>query len=161
MKFFYKRAIQLLDTMFTIEDDHIRASFLHPNYKQLRGATKMQIRSCHAYYENSVLPAAMDDDPVRIEEDTCEPPAKKLKLMSQLVDKKKTSTESIGEVDRYISIIIKEEYTDPLVFWRQQRIQLAFPTLYRLAKRVFAVPCSSASVERQFSTAGQIVTHRR
>jgi hypothetical protein len=107
------------------------------------------------------LPDAIDDDPVEIEEDTCEPAAKKVKFMSQLMDKKETNTESISEIDRYISLIVKEEYTDPLVFWWQQRIHLAFSTLYRLAKRIFAVPCSCASVERQFSAAGQIVTQRR
>ena len=149
--------------MFTIEDDHIRASFLHPNYKQLRGATKMQILSCHAYYQDFVLPAttSTDDDSVRIDEDTCEPPAKKLKFMSQLMDKKETTTEPIGEIDRYIALTVEEEYTDPLSFWRQQHIQLAFSILYRLAKRTFVVPCSSAAVERQFSAAGQIVTQRR
>jgi hypothetical protein len=161
MKFFYKRAIQLLDIMFTIEDDHIRASFLHPNYKQLRGATKMQILSCHEYCQGFVLPATMDDDPVTADEDTHEPPAKKLKFMSKLMDKKQTTTEPIGEIDRYIALTVEEQYKNPLSFWRQQHIQLAFPTLYRLAKRTFAVPCSSAAVERQFSAAGQIVTQRR
>ena len=57
--------------------------------------------------------------------------------------------------------MVEEEYTDPLSFWRQQHIRLAFPTLYRLAKRTFAVPCSSAALERQFSATGQIVTQRR
>jgi hypothetical protein len=103
----------------------------------------------------------MNDDPVRIDEDTCEPPAKKLKFMSQLMGRKETTTESIGEIDRYIALTVEEEYTDPLSFWRQQHIQLTFPTLYRLSKRTFAVPCSFAVVERQFSAAGQIVTQRR
>jgi hypothetical protein len=68
---------------------------------------------------------------------------------------------NFSEIDRYISLIVKDDYTDPLSFWRQQRIQLVFPTLYRLVKRIFAVPCSSASGECQFSAAGQIVTQRR
>ena len=46
------------------------------------------------------------------------------------MDKKKTTTESIGEIDRCIALMMEEEYTDPLSFWRQQHIQLAFPTAH-------------------------------
>ncbi|CAF3950911.1 unnamed protein product [Rotaria sp. Silwood1] len=147
--------------MFTIEDDHIRASFLHPNYKQLRGATKAQIESCHAHCRNFILPANTTNDSMRTDEKITEPPSKKLKFMAQLMDKKETMRESADEIDCYIALTVEEEYTDPLVFWRQQRNQLAFPMLYRLAKRTFAVSCSSAPVERQFSAAGQIITQRR
>ncbi|CAM4832915.1 unnamed protein product, partial [Rotaria magnacalcarata] len=162
MKFFYKRAIQLLDNMFKLEDDHIRASFLHPNYKQLRGATKTQIKSCHAYCRGLVLPDTTGDDPVISDKDVCEPPSKKSKFMLQLMDKNEIVKEpGMNEIDRYNALTVEEEYTNPLTFWQQQHIQLAYPTLYRLAKRTFAVPCSSAAVERQFSAAGQIVTQRR
>jgi hypothetical protein len=54
-----------------------------------------------------------------------------------------------------------EEYVDPLNFWRQQQHRAVFPNLTRLACHYFAIPCSSAAVERQFSSAGQIVTQRR
>ncbi|CAM4985617.1 unnamed protein product [Rotaria socialis] len=162
MKFFYKRAIQLLDNMFKLEDDHIRASFLHPNYKQLRGATKTQIKSCHAYCRGLVLPDTTGDDPVMSDKDVCEPPSKKSKFMLQLIDKNEIVKEpGMNEIDRYNALMVEEEYTNPLTFWQQQHIQLAYPTLYPLAKRTFAVPCSSAAVERQFSAAGQIVTQRR
>ena len=80
--------------------------------------------------------------------------------MTQLMDKKEAKTECVEEIDCYIALAVEEEYTDPLVFWRQKRNQLAFPTLYCLAKRTFAVPCSAALVERQFSAAGQIITPR-
>ncbi|CAF2124150.1 unnamed protein product [Rotaria magnacalcarata] len=161
MKFFYKRAIQLLDNTFNLEDDHIRASFLHPNYKQLRGATKTQIKSCHAYCRILVLPDTTGDDPVISDKDISEPPSKKSKFMLQLMDKNETVKEpGINEIDRYNALTVEEEYTNPLTFW-QQHIQLANPTLYRLAKRTFTVPCSSAAVERQFSAVGQIVTQRR
>ena len=39
MKIFYKRALQLLNNMFNMDEDYIMGAFLHPNYKQLRGAT--------------------------------------------------------------------------------------------------------------------------
>jgi hypothetical protein len=31
--------------------------------------------------------------------------------MSHLMNKKETNTESISEIDRYISLVVKEEYT--------------------------------------------------
>ncbi|CAF3536064.1 unnamed protein product [Rotaria sp. Silwood1] len=161
IKFFYKRAVQLLDKMFTMEDDYIRASFLHPNYKQLRGATKEQIESCYNFCRDFILPSNTMNDSIRTDENIIQPPAKKLKFMTQLMDKKETAPASADEIDHYIALTVEEEYTDPLVFWRQERNQLTFPTLYRLAKRTFAAPCSSASVERQFSAAGQIITQRR
>ncbi|CAF1643734.1 unnamed protein product, partial [Rotaria magnacalcarata] len=140
--------------MFILEDDHIRASFLHPNYKKLRGATKTQIKSCHGYYRDLVLPATMGDDLVRSDKDTCEPPSKKNKFMLQLMEKNETVKEPcMSEIDCYNALTVEEEYTNPLSFWQQQHIQLAYPTLYRLAKRTFAVPCSSVAVERQFSAA--------
>ncbi|CAF4914167.1 unnamed protein product [Rotaria socialis] len=141
--------------MFKLEDDHIRASFLHPNYKQWRGATKTQIKSCHAYCRGLVLPDTTGDDPVINDKDVCEPPSKKSKFMLQLMDKNEIVKEpGMNEIDRYNALTVEEEYTNPLTFWQQQHIQLAYPTLYRLAKRTFAVPCSSAAVERQFSATG-------
>ncbi|CAF3042371.1 unnamed protein product [Rotaria socialis] len=129
-EFFYKRAIQLLDNMFKLEDDHIRASFLHPNYKQWRGATKTQIKSCHAYCRGLVLPDTTGDDPVISDKDVCEPPSKKSKFMLQLMDKNEIVKEpGMNEIDRYNALTVEEEYTNPLTFWQQQHIQLAYPTL--------------------------------
>ncbi|CAF3360743.1 unnamed protein product, partial [Rotaria socialis] len=136
-----------------------RASFLHWNYKQLRGATKTQIESCHAYCRGLVLPDTTGDDPVISGKDICEPSSKKSKFMLQLMDKNETVKEpGMSEIDRCNSLTVEEEYTNPLTFWQQQQIQLAYPTLYRLAKRTFAVPCSSGAVERQFSAAAAPVT---
>ena len=41
---------------------------------------------------------------------------------------------------------------DPLLFWSQH--QKTLPTLAKLARFYLAVPASSASIERKFSTAG-------
>jgi hAT family C-terminal dimerisation region len=151
--------------MFTIEDDHIMAAFLHPNYKQLRNATSAQISDCHATCRLFLLPdssiiSCFDDD------DECdEPPVKKSKsFISSLMDKSCTQNQSSAdEVDRYVHLQIDDDaqYVDPLSFWKQKEQQIAFPNLTRLATRCFAIPCSSAAVERQFSVAGQIITQRR
>ena len=47
IRFFYRRAYELLKKMFLLESDHVLAAFLNPNYKQLRGATPTQIADCY------------------------------------------------------------------------------------------------------------------
>ncbi|CAF3027300.1 unnamed protein product, partial [Rotaria sp. Silwood2] len=123
-----EKGVQLLDKMFTMEDDYIRASFLHPNYKQLRGATKEQIESCYNFCRDFILPSNTMNDSIRTDENIIQPSAKKLKFMTQLMDKKETAPASADEIDHYIALTVEEEYTDPLVFCRQERNQLTFPT---------------------------------
>ena len=49
--------------------------------------------------------------------------------------------------------------SNPLKFWKDQ--QEKFPRLSRLARRIFSIPATSASVERQFSGAGLVIQERR
>ncbi|CAF3830107.1 unnamed protein product [Rotaria sp. Silwood1] len=58
MKFFAKRASQLLESMFKIENLHVMGTFLHPNYKQLRHATQMQIIECHSSCRMAIPPSS-------------------------------------------------------------------------------------------------------
>ena len=55
-----------------------------------------------------------------------------------------------GKLDRHAAI---------LTWWKDHAAQ--FPYLSQLARRYLAMPATSASVERLFSVAGQIVTARR
>ncbi|CAF4152472.1 unnamed protein product [Rotaria socialis] len=76
--------------------------------------------------------------------------------MSTLMDKQNQQNEgTYDEVDRYIALKLgeDEQYSNPLDFWKKKDNQLAFPSLFQLAKRYFAIPCSSSAVERQFSAA--------
>ena len=161
MKFFYKRALQLLNNMFNMDEDYIMGAFLHPNYKQLRGAASSQIADCYATCR---LFVRTDKTDVDIVEENYEPPTKRPKVfMSTLMDKQQQQRQcSTDEIDRYIALTLDEqdEYTNPLDFWKKTEIQSAFPNLTRLAKRYFSIPCSSSAVERQFSAAGQVITQR-
>ncbi|CAF4236834.1 unnamed protein product, partial [Rotaria sordida] len=72
-----------------------------------------------------------------------------------------TIPQTKDEIDTYIDWQLKsnEIYQNPLIFWQQN--ESIFPNLFKLARKIFAVPCSSAAVEREFSAAGQLVTQRR
>ena len=52
----------------------------------------------------------------------------------------------------------KRDYNDPLL-WYKQRQDLQ--NVYQLVRRILCVPATSASVERVFSTAGNICTKKR
>ncbi len=151
--------------MFQIDDIHVMGVFLHPNYKTLRSATSTQIDYCHQTCRAAVANEATDDV-TEEEEPYDEPQQKKKKLfLESLMDhnrptKTKKSKQAKDEVDRYIELDLQGEiYSNPLRFWKENEFK--FPTLSRLAKRYFAIPCSSAAVEREFSAAGQIVSQRR
>jgi hypothetical protein len=49
---------------------------------------------------------------------------------------------------------------NPLNWWNGEKAQL-YPILWRLAEVYFAIPAASASSERAFSGAGNIITARR
>ena len=165
MSFFAKRSLNLLESMFKIENMHVMGTFLHPNYKQLKYATQIQIIECHCSCRlaipassTSTYPTTNDDN--RIDE----PPTKKpRRFLESLMDDitPVVVTQTKDEVDAYIDLQLKDNeiYSNPLIFWQEH--QSLFPNLSKLARKTFAVPCSSAAVEREFSAAGQVITQRR
>ncbi len=165
MSFFAKRSSQLLGSMFKIKNLHVMGTFSHPNYKQLRNATQLQIIECHdscrlviSSSSTSSIPVSNDNN--EIDEPLTKKPKRFLEsLMDDITPPQVSQTKD--EVDAYNELQLKDNeiYTNPLTFWQQN--QLIFPHLSKLARKIFAVPCSSAAVEREFSAAGQVVTQRR
>mmetsp|Transcript_16946 Transcript_16946/g.43518 ORF Transcript_16946/g.43518 Transcript_16946/m.43518 type:complete len:106 (-) Transcript_16946:722-1039(-) len=54
---------------------------------------------------------------------------------------------------------IKGHPSDPLVWWSKRRTH--FPRLFKIAKRLLAIPASSAPSERVFSLASLVLTRLR
>ena len=65
----------------------------------------------------------------------------------------------IEEIERYKLEICISRNDDPLNWWKIN--QNRFPLLARLARKYLCIPATSAPSERVFSSAGNIVTHRR
>jgi len=163
MSFFAKRSLHLLESMFKIENIHVMGTFLHPNYKQWRHATQMQIIECHNSCRLTIPPLSCSIVSNDIN-DVNEPVTKKPKrFLESLMDDVTPVivSQTKDEVDAYIDLQLKENeiYTNPLIFWQQY--QSTFPYLAKLARKIFSVPCSSAPLEREFSAAGQLVIQRR
>ena len=64
-----------------------------------------------------------------------------------------TDIEAEGSIARFIKL------NDPLPWWRDNCVN--FPMVAALARKVLAIPATSAQSERLFSKAGQVVTNRR
>ncbi|CAF4188990.1 unnamed protein product [Rotaria sp. Silwood2] len=67
------------------------------------------------------------------------------------------------EVTQYLLLVQKlnenKNNENPLPWWNEHKSKL--PKLSILARRLFSIPATSASVERQFSSAGLVYTDRR
>ena len=71
----------------------------------------------------------------------------------------KTNTqgdEAKEQMTRYKEAVLLEVKEDPLVWWKDH--QYEYPLLSHLAKRYLCIPGTSVSLERVFSTAGDIIT---
>ncbi|CAF4859520.1 unnamed protein product [Rotaria sp. Silwood1] len=68
--------------------------------------------------------------------------------------------DNLDEIDRYINTKLSFSKDDTLLGWWNKH-SLIFPQLSLLAKSIFAIPASSATSERIFSSAGRILEKRR
>lgn len=58
-----------------------------------------------------------------------------------------------------VSDQMQQNRKNPLLFWKAERLK--FPLLCRLAVRIFAIPASSAGVERDYSGMARTLTKFR
>ena len=168
--------------MFTLDIRHYCSTLLHPKYRSLKGCTEYERSQCHKYIREQLN--MIRSSTTTLNQETNEPEPKKFKktedLFSRFEDDCPLNTSIIqhdesggesdeydfdvkqsDELDRYLVMDIDKSSVSngPLAFWRLQSEN--FPLLSRFAKRIHSIPATSASVERQFSAAGLVVTDRR
>ena len=157
--------------MFTFDEKHLAAAVLHPLYRRLTFASTYSKGTAHSYVRQQIddILGVNTQDPTSI----VEPAKKKHKSMEdQFADPDDTdlngdtdlvsdATSKNDELNRYLQMHIDDMYkqSDPLPFWKDH--QSKFPCLSLIARRLFSIPVTSASVERSFSAAGLIITERR
>ncbi|KAK3853849.1 hypothetical protein Pcinc_039628 [Petrolisthes cinctipes] len=87
------------------------------------------------------------------------PPVKQSKLFSYMTAAAAapitTRYTNSMEVSTYLADPCLPEDTDPLIYWKQNKVSM--PTLTKLAMNYLVVPATSAPVERVFSVAGRIL----
>lgn len=158
---------QKIKNKIKIEDLCKIAVFFDPRMKQLKileqsdvSLIKNQIKSqCSSLLNNN----ESDDDSVNTVQ---ERPIKKHKKskeitidFSQYYDSSSDDNDE-DEVDQYLkSKVPKDKNLDVLKWWRDHKLE--FPKLALLCAYYLAIPASSASSEREFSTAGQTINEHR
>lgn len=63
------------------------------------------------------------------------------------------------ELQRYLAAELLNRNECPFKWWKNNQVK--FPRVARAAKKYLAIPATEVSSERLFSTAGNVVTHRR
>jgi hypothetical protein len=186
--FFRERGMILLDAMFDYHPVHLMALFLNPRTRKMKQCTNNQRNSCIEYIKQEMILFDAVNDLIQSNDDnstsirrTTHTNDRTLRIMEIYYDEEEeegdvpTSTAAIhqAEIDNYFKFgMDKSKQSDvsvdssthereynPLDFWRQN--YSLYPHLARIAKRVFAVPATSAAVEREFSLAGNIITKKR
>lgn len=186
--FFRERGVILLDAMFDYHPIHLMALFLNPRTRKMKQCTNGQRNSCIEYIKEEMILFDAADNVIQSNDNnlmsfrqTTRADDRTLRIMENYYDEEDeegdlpTSTAAIhqSEIDNYLKFGIdkskqsdtsidssthEQEY-NPLHFWRQNFS--LYPHLASIAKRIFAVPATSAAVEREFSLAGNIITKKR
>ncbi|CAF0926191.1 unnamed protein product [Rotaria sordida] len=188
MMFFRQRGKILIDAMLDYHPIHLMTLFLNPRTRKMKQCTNSQRQSCLEYIKQEMIMFdAFDSDTQSI--DNSDISKRKTydkqnitdRIMQQYYEEEDeyddlpVTTTAIhqAEIDNYLKFGIyksnescsanaspssDQEY-NPLHFWKQNHS--LYPRLAKIAKRVFAVPATSAAVEREFSLAGNIVTKKR
>ena len=148
--------IQPLHKVAAILDPRLKGSILPEACKHSAITDLKEIVSATAISEDgipSATPSTSDD-----QDSARAPPSKKLKHDDFLADLLETCQHAdVDEVDSYLACVQKSD--DLLLYWQSK--ETTWPKLSASAKLILAVPATSTSSERSFSTAGRTLEKRR
>ncbi|CAF0780871.1 unnamed protein product [Didymodactylos carnosus] len=79
----------------------------------------------------------------------------------KLCETENNSYRRLDELDLYLALKVDKDRLpiNPLEFWHEN--QRTYPILSKVARKIHSIPAATAAVERQFSSAGFVVTERR
>jgi hAT family C-terminal dimerisation region len=164
-----------LNEKFKPDKMHYAALFLHPNFKSLRMLTILQRVQATTlidtlFREEERRQAAVDASVVNARAGTPEvddPPIVQQNGLGQFAEfmdvVNATDEVQPDELVRYTEMkapsVDADQGIDILLFWKEH--QNEFPLLAKVARRILAIPASSAASERLFSRAGRVLEERR
>lgn len=161
------RARHFLSTKLKISLLHKTATFLWPQFRQLRMLPEDERLEVYAHVKELLarprITEAMSQGEKETNNDVREPASKKrcLGLFLDWCDEEDDKAPT-DEMEEYLHG--KKEYSCSSVselcdFWKEHEKE--FPKLALLSKRILCIPATSASSERNFSAAGYIMQARR
>lgn len=143
-------------------------AFFHPNFKRLQGFKTIDksIVMQQIEFDIGLMPQLGSTNEtnvssVLVSTSTSSSSASKSKnsVFNALQDDVEMVNRSLSaEIDRYLNM--KHAAVDNLLDWWNQHKEI-YPQLYRYFLQFAAVPATSASAERIFSDAGNIITNKR
>jgi len=186
--FFRQRAKILMEVMFDYHPIHFMALFLNSRTRKMKQCTNDQRNSCLEYIKQEMIIFDTYDNDTQSEDNNNNKSTRRrpgeanqaLQIMQQYYEEEDeqddlpTTTAAMHqtEIDNYLKFGInklkescssnsslRDEEYNPLHFWKHNHT--LYPRLAKIARRVFAVPATSAAVEREFSLAGNIITKKR
>ena len=160
----------------TYEPLYLVSTLLDPRYKpllnpvQLNSGKEEVLKLMKEANGDSSASSACSGSPSSHQESEDAPPKKKSRFshLSKVLEEKvkeglkKASKQPPGglQLEQYLeNVHTFPDEKDPLEFWIENRE--AYPTLSSVAVDILSIPCSSAPVERVFSTAGNATTGKR
>jgi len=147
------RLLSRLDTYFHIKPLHKVAAVLDPRLKRsilpepCRQTAVSDLKAATAANADSIATPSTSTE----QGSGTPPPHKKMKYDDFLADLLETCQQpDVDEIDSYMACVQKSD--DLLLYWRSK--EKTWPKLTAFAKLLLAVPATSTSSERSFSTAG-------
>jgi zinc finger BED domain-containing protein 1 (E3 SUMO-protein ligase ZBED1) len=155
--------------MIQLEPIHYAAAMLHPRYRQLKMCSAAERQDCKKFIRTRMKMITAQEKGgdmtmiTSIEESGFEPHPKRKRFGEEFESGNLSDEyEDDGdELDRYLAKHLeKVDFTeDPLRLW--ETLLSEFPLLAKIARQVFCIPATTASVERSFSHSGYIINERR
>jgi hAT family C-terminal dimerisation region len=137
------------------QDEGMIATFLDPRCKSLNFASDSQITRTKTLLREIYKEAKQDLGPIQQQQISQSP----VNPLLQNIFSNRYRQERHDEIEEYAMIKETGFTTCPFKWWASQESR--FPILSQLAKKYLAIPATSASSERLFSDAGNVMTVRR
>jgi hypothetical protein len=157
--------------MFSSEPIHYASNMLHPKYRHLKKTNNYNKHSCKSFIRH-MMKKVVDRDksnPISSSSssssnDPSQSHSHKRKRFGEDYETGNVSDEydvDDDELERYLCKRLDTTTLpdNPLEFWKNHNME--FPILAKVARQIFSIPATTASVERSFSVAGNIVVKRR
>jgi hypothetical protein len=160
IKILKERISTAINDYFIITKYHKCATLLTPAVKSLKNLLNdNEIKDLHKFLIELMKDVIIENETIETSQDTSYKHNNVLSFFaesaSESVQKKFESPKM--ELKRYLNLDVWID--DPILFWHQNRQK--FPRLSIIAKRLFSVPATNLSSERNFNYAGLTLTDRR
>lgn len=162
------RCKELIKEKYVLKDEHKLATFLCPSFRQLRMLTENERKDVMNIVvknldEVTLMDTQLDDTVVNTPpvSQTSEETTKRKKIEKDFMEwqDQEEVLEEKNEIDIYCSLKAPLNPDDVNAWWKSHQRELK--KLSKLAQRILCIPATSASCERNFSTAGYLIHERR